>query len=620
MRRRTAASLCCWVGSPWSRLFGIGAAAAILGQVGTATAQPAGEQTVGVTTTTAADTAGTQPTTAPATAAPATVPPTAPDPNAVPAAQTAPPPTAPNTVAPTATAPAAPPPSSVEVEEPLLTNDELSVAGYMPGYRRYTALGMSPHVPNNDAFAGGVTPEFGAPKSVEDWSFKYSGYMNLSLQPSIYKRHNVLQGQNAWAFHTPPMTIDEYASFTSTATIPGNWVNLNFQYGNSKVKAVMSIDTWNPSSPTTYYQLGSQYFINNAYLSYTPQTIAGVRLGVNAGMFAVSYGNLSRYGSGIYVNQIAGLLRGIGEVVMAEYDLTDKLTLTAEHGIMTPRNGRVPDNIISGPVNGYIRPTWPAAWVHHAHAGFVLKTEPRLQVQAHYIKNWAQDERVQMAFDNPVTRQMNETDIRDGSISIYAADARLISETYGYLAAGIAYLDMKYAYPIKGVLTYGGDGENLSDRWLGLPANGTGQMLVTAINYGASLGKIVAAPRQFAGDGPDIAINAGFHWATTRQDFEAWNRRNRYKGGIDALYTFLRNVGVGARVDAVIPNSKDMDETFYVLATRIQLKTDWTSREQINLIYARWFYGSHTRNEGTGERTPERLDSQLLALNFNIWW
>jgi hypothetical protein len=475
MRRRTATSLCCWVGSPWSRLFGIGAAAAILGQAGIVTAQPAGEQTVGVTSTTAADAKETQPTT-PAAALPVAVAPAVAATNAVPETQTQAPaasPVAPN-AAPAAVTPTAAASPSVEVEEPLLTNDELSVAGYMPGYRRYSALGMSPHVPNNDAFAGGVTPEFGAPKSVEDWSFKYSGYMNLSLQPSIYKRHRVLDGQNTWAFHTPPMTIDEYASFTSTATIPGNWVNLNFQYGNSKVTAIMSIDTWNPSSPTTYYQLGSQYFINNAYLSYTPQTVAGVRLGVNAGMFAVTYGNLSRYGSGIYVNPIAGLLRGIGEVVMAEYDLTDKLTLTAEHGIMTPRNGRVPDNIISGPVNGYIRPTWPAAWVHHAHAGFVLKTEPRLQVQAHYIKNWAQDERVQMAFDNPVTRQMNETDIRDGSISIYAADARLISETYGYLAAGVAYLDMKYAYPIKGVLTYGGDGENLSDRWLGLSANGTG--------------------------------------------------------------------------------------------------------------------------------------------------
>ncbi len=626
MRRRTATSICCWVGSPWPRLIGIGAAAAVLGQVVPAAAQTAGKQTVGVAKTTTAESSPTTPAEPPiatANTAPAEpTPATAVAPNA--AAETAPVVPVEAAAAPPTTAPvAAPPaiaPTSTEVAEPLLTEDELTVAGYMPGYRRYAGLGMSPHAPATDAFAGGITPEYGAPKSVDDWSFKYSGYMNLSLQPSIYKRRNVLPGQDTWTFHTPPMTIDEYYSFTSTSTVPGNWVNLNLQYGNSKVKAITSIDTWNPSQPTTYNQLGSQYFINNAYLSYTPQSVGGVRLGINAGMFSVTYGALSRYSSGIYVNPVAGLLRGIGEIVTAEFDLTDKVTFTAEHGVMTPRNGRAPNNTISAPVNGYLRPTWPAAWIHHAHAGFFTKTEPRIQLQLHYIKNWSQDERVQTALDNGVTRQMNEADIKDGSISIYAADAKLISDVYGYLAAGVAYLDMKHAYPVKGVMTYGGDGETLGDRWLGLPADGTGQMLVAAINYGVSLGKIVALPRQFAGDGPDIFVNAGFHWATTWQNFDAWNRRDRYKGGVDALYTFLKNVGLGARFDTVVPNSKDMDETFHVLATRLQFKTDWNSHEQINLIYARWFYGSHTRNEGTGERTPERLDSQLLALNFNMWW
>ena len=145
-------------------------------------------------------------------------------------------------------------------------------------------------------------------------------------------------------------------------------------------------------------------------------------------------------------------------------------------------------------------------------------------------------------------------------------------------------------------------------------------MLVAAVNYTVSLGKIVAQPQAFNGDGPDIVVNTGFHWATTWQDYEKWNRRDRYKGAVDALYTFIRYLGVGCRFDTVVPNSKDMDETFYVLAPRIQLKTDWTSREALNIMYARWFYGSKTRNEGTGERTPERLDNQLLALNINLWW
>jgi hypothetical protein len=622
MRRRTAASI------SWPRLIGIGAAAVVIARPNNASAQAAGEATVGVVSTNSAEEPKTTAAPAPAeraqsgqaaqpgqAAAPDTTAAT-PATTLVPAAAAAP-----EAVQAPAGAQTAPSATSTEVGEKLLTEDELSVAGYMPGYRRYVGLGTSPFTPRHDAFAGGITPAYGAPKSVEDWSFKWSGYMNLTLQPTLYKRRNVIDGQSGTTFHTLPMTIDEYASFTSTNTVPGNWVNLNFQYGTPKVAAITSIDTWVPSAPTTYYQLGAQYFINNAYLSYSPAAIGGVRLHMNAGYFGVSYGWLSRYGSGIYVNPIAGLLRGTGETLSAEFDLSDKVTITAEHGIMTPRNGRVPDNVISGPVNGYIRPTWPAAWIHHAHAGVVLKTEPRLQLQVHYIHNWSQDERVQTVRDNPVTRQMNEANIPDGRIRVFAADARMISDLYGYLAAGVAFIDTKDAYPLHGLTTYGGEGENLSDRWLGVGAYGTGRMLVAAVNYGFSVGKLVAHPRPFNGDGPDIVINTGFHWATTwLEDKNPWNNRNRYKGGIDAIYTFLRNVGFGARFDGVVPNSKDMEETFYVLATRIQFKTDWTSREQINLIYAKWFYGSHTRNEGTGERTPERLDSSMLALNFNMWW
>jgi hypothetical protein len=79
-------------------------------------------------------------------------------------------------------------------------------------------------------------------------------------------------------------------------------------------------------------------------------------------------------------------------------------------------------------------------------------------------------------------------------------------------------------------------------------------------------------------------------------------------------------MGVGLRVDHIAPNSYDSGETYNVLAPRLQFKTDWSSRETLSLIYGKWFYGSRTRNEGTGLRTPDRLDDNLFALNFNMWW
>lgn len=521
------------------------------------------------------------------------------------------------------------PPLAKPVEtEPLLTEDELSVAGYMPGYRRYDGLGLSPHVPRVGGLPGGITPSFGAPNRADDWTFRWTGSMNISLQASSNTRRRLAPGQGSTVYHTPPMTIEEWASFTSTSSVPGNWVGMTFQYGNSKVTAITSIDTYNPTQPTTYYQMGSQYFINNSYLSISPGSIGGIRFHVDAGFYSKAYGNLSRYGGGVYTNPITGLIRGVGEAISAEYDLSDKVTLKLEHGLMTARNGWIANNIISSPINGYNRTTWPAAWIHHGHAGFLVKGDTQYELQLHYIHNWSQDERVEWSFDNPVTRQLNETNIPDGRIQVFGMDARAIDDVYGYLSAGVAFVRMNHAFPLKGLMTYGGDGENIADRWLGLPANGTGSVVVAAVNYTVSLGKIVAHPQAFNGDGPDIIINTGFHWATSLVDYKKtlwgdesnWNHRNRYKGAIDGLYTLFRYLGVGCRFDTVVPNSKDMDETFYVLAPRIQLKTDWTSREALNLMYARWFYGSKTRNEGTGERTPERLDNQLLALNFNLWW
>ncbi len=498
--------------------------------------------------------------------------------------------------------------------------DELAVAGYMPGYRRHVGLGMSPHAPRVGSALHGTTPSYAAPNRMDDWTFKWSGFMTMSLQTSIDQRPRTVDGQNETVLHTPPTTIDDYGSFVSTATVPGNWLGMSFSYGNPRVTAVTSIDTWNPSRPTTYYQLGSQYFINNAYLQITPGSVAGFAVKWNVGMFSASYGMLGRYGGGIYVNPIAGQIRGIGETLILSRPLSERLTLTLEHGLMTNRNGRAPDTVIASSANGWIRPSWAAAFIHHGHARLELKGDTTYQLEVHVLHNWANDDRVQTAEDNPVTREIDETDIPDGHVTSYAADLRAIDDAYGMLAVGAAYVTARASFPVKGLTTYGGDGEQLTQRWWGIPSYGTGKLLVLGANYSLSVAKLVLHPKSFGGDAPDIVLNAGVHVARTSTSYAPFDGRWRHKYGLDALYTLTRHLGVGARLDRVVPSSKNADETFHVLAGRLQLKTDWTSREAIQLIYAKWFYGDATRNEGTGERTPERMDDQLLALNFNMWW
>lgn len=512
------------------------------------------------------------------------------------------------------------PATAPEARAPQASKDELSPAGYIPGYRRYTGLGLSPYTPRVGGLPGGVTPGYGAPMPDHDWSFKWSGYMSASLQLSVDHRPIPARGQNETTYHVPPTTIDEYASFVGTATVPGNWVGMNFTYGKEAVSATVSIDTWNPTRPTTYYQIGSQYFINNMFLTFRPPPLGDLRLRFLVGYFSGSYGNLGQYGNGIYTGVMTGSPRGVGETTIAEYDLGESVTAVVEHGIMGARDGKVPDDIVPLSETRYANPVWPAAWVHHAHAGVILDGEPQIQLQAHYLTNWSQDDSTEFDRDNIQTWAIDESDVKDGRITVLGFDARMNSGTFGYLAAAVSHVRGDHAYPLRGLTTYGGEGEHLTERWWGVDTVGTGTLLVFGINYQVSLGKIVAYPTPFGGDGPDIVINTGLHVVKVGSEYEPFDGRVRHKYGADVLYTFLQYMGAGVRFDRVVPNSRDSEETFHVLAPRLVFKTDWTSHEALQLIYAKWFYGPRTRNEGTGERTPERLDDELYALNFNMWW
>ena len=86
-------------------------------------------------------------------------------------------------------------------------------------------------------------------------------------------------------------------------------------------------------------------------------------------------------------------------------------------------------------------------------------------------------------------------------------------------------------------------------------------------------------------------------------------------------YTFLPFMGAGARFDRVVPSSKDSQETFHVLAPFLQWKSDWTSHDTLTLSYVKWFLGAHTHIDGKYPRyTQRKIDDQMIALNFNMWW
>ena len=520
-------------------------------------------------------------------------------------------------------------PANQQPEPAQLTKDEVPDPGYLPGYRRVPSLGLSPYTPAVGAFPGGLTPGFGAPMPPSDWTFEFTGFMNMSAQYGISKRPDPAPGQSSTVFHVPPQTVDEYQSFVGTATVPGNWVQMNFRYGNRDVSANLTLSTWNPSQPTTYYQLGSQGFVNNAFLNYNLPPLQRLKLHAMVGYFFNNYGNLGPYTAGIYQMPYVGGVRGIGEVVGGEYPLTPQVSFVLEDGFMGNRNGRAPAGIEAANPNGSADPLFSSSYIHHIHFGVIRKTDVTLQATLHWMVNWAQDDRPQYDVngnpmqDNMVTRGINEAHIPDGRIDVFGLDARMIHPIFGLLALGASHIDARNSWPLRGLLTFGGEGQQLTERWLGNDTQGTGKIDVAGINWSASLGRILSAPKPFDANGPDVALNVGAVVATTDTASPGFSGRTRYKFGGDALYAFSPYMAIGGRVDRVVPNSKDSAETFHVVAGRLVFKTDWQSRESIMLLYARWFYGDHTHPEYsslTNNLPLPRLDDQLIALNVNIYW
>lgn len=534
-------------------------------------------------------------------------------------------------------APAGQPPAA----EPILTQDELEGAGYVPGYRAYQGLSLSPFSPRVGAAPSGIAPGYAAPMPFGQWTLRYNGFLSASFQSSIGERTSPLPGQSTVVFHVPPQTLDEYASFLGTNTMPGQWVAMNFTYGNGTVTANLSLNTWNPTDPTTYYQIGSQLFVNVAYLEYTVPPLGKWQLRFRAGYFGPFYGNLGEYGPGMYTNSLVGSPRGVGEQTIVEYRLGPTMTLFFEHGIMGSRNGDIPYNVIPDGGNGGANPVYPSSWVHHAHLALRRTGDVEVRTGLHYLYNWAQDDRAQQPMDNPTTREINEAYIKDGSLTVLGWDATVRKSTWGALGAGASYVRGENAYPVRGLYTFGGDGATLTDRWWGPMSGGTGRLFVGGLNYGTSVGRMLRP--SYSADAPDIAINAGLivaYTTTTTQtlpgtgsvngpvaigplpaDADTFNHRWRYKFGVESIYSFLPWMSAALRADRVAPNSKDSEETFYVLAPRLMFRTNWVTRETFTITYAKWFYGPHSHGEaGSTVSGDVGFDSQLIAFNANMWW
>jgi hypothetical protein len=497
--------------------------------------------------------------------------------------------------------------------------DQPYPSGYIAGDRRALGLGLSPYAPQTPALPGGLTIPPGGVPPPDEWTFGFRGFMSAALRASAGSRENATTDQNTMTLHTLPRIVDSYGAFEGTNNPQGSWVDLTFDYGNSVVAAHVKVTTWKPNGAVDWTAVGSQNFVDEAYLTYQVIPSGPFKLKWTTGAFRNIYGGLAQYSVGQYNAQIVGMPFGLGETLTATYDVNDTYTLHLEHGLMG-RLGKVPAGVVPTLQNGGANPAYPSSWVNHLHGGLAIRGDIPLVIGLHYLRNWAQDERDQQS-DYPRTYWIDLLHRPDPSMDIFGADARIMDSWLGNFAVAVSHADAHYADLLTGLNYFGTyTGEMLTKRFLGPRGGGTGQMLVAGAEYSLGWGRLLRHPEGFDGNAPDLTTSVFADVVSISSKDPDADGKKMYKFGSEVTYRFFPWLAASGRADYVVPNSKDSLESFAVISPKLIFKTAWITHEQVTLSYSHWFYGAHTHAEFADDYTRGQLDPDMYSLTFGMWF
>ena len=538
--------------------------------------------------------------------------------------------------APAPAAAAAPAPETAPAVSPGAPVPAAPAAGPKKGSG--PALGLSPEAPGQGG-AAALAPSEAVPAAAEEaptgeWKFDVTGYFRAPLRmswgppttpaPSV----NGMPSPNAGTqFRTPPLVPDaNYIDWRYTNSFVGPWTELNFHYGNDRVKSTVQIASYNLTD-SGYRRLESNLGINEAFLTLSfPEVInENGRLTVLAGGFTNRYGAAGRYDAGKYETYLFGRTHIAGETVTLDYDVGD-WTLEVEQGFggklePIPFYGAPegPGDLNMGNANRDL-PIWqpypgPVAqestFVNHLHVGAVFKKE--LILGLHYIDVFANDNERAGSFDNMmVSFEGRPTTESKPSIVITGGDAKLIGGVLGEGYLGYSHLSatnaMYIADAIEVLHSFGG--WQLHDNYfgpLGFNQPVTGTIDSVEMQYSFSFGQYFHYPQAFWGDGPDLIATVfgmynHIHSPVTpgltiplnplaHPDADGSGHINKLKFGAELNYVPLPWLGLGGRYDSVQPDLDDGSQSFSVISPRIIFRTAFVTHEQVMLQYSRYFYG-----------------------------
>jgi hypothetical protein len=546
----------------------------------------------------------------------------------------------------------APPPPAVPVPAP-----EKKKTGVGPG------LLLSPDTPQ---VGGRVTspaepPPVVAPEPSAEWKFEVTGYFRAPMRfswgpaltsPGVDEFGDPLPPSLAGTqLRTPPLVPDaNYIDWRYTNSFVAPWTELNFKYGNDRVKAQVQIASYNLTDPG-YRRLESNLGINQAFITLLWPEFANnesLHLTLTVGGFTNRYGAAGRYDAGKYETYLFGRTHVAGATVNLAWDVSDDLTLQIEGG-GGAKLEPIPYYGAPGPSNQprTSLPMWEpypgprpqeSAFLAHLHLGAVLKRQ--WIFGAHFINVFANDNERSTAFTTqtfntyctPSTiatmpavcgRPYNESRPR---IMVYGLDIKQLHQWIGDGYLGFSVVDAKNAIylgdAIEVLHSFGG--WQLHDNYFGPPGGTdlvTGKIYSTLAQYSLSFGQLLWHPQAFWGQGPDLVLTVFGMFNYIDIDTAAggntmFDGRKKLKFGAEMTYLPLEWFGVGFRGDVVQPNLDNSNTNFSVFSPRLIFRTAFVTHEQIMIQYSRYFTGSEVEGQfpynsqpGGGMISPSPLNN-----------
>jgi hypothetical protein len=564
----------------------------------------------------------------------------------------------------TADPPAAPAPAATPAPTPAAAEapkDEavVNMGGNVAATKR-TSLAASP------TSRGGVE----SAEASSEWKTDFHGYFRVPFRMGVGARpaparldpstlaepetNDLAAGQSETTLHAPIIPDGQYLSWQSTSHNRSDWAELFFGIGNSWAKATVGIQGYN-FTDASFNMPETQYGIGQAFVTIAPDLgYENFRLSLKVGAYQDKYGAAGKYDAGEFDTYLFGRTHALGETLRVEYDITDSMGLWFEKGV----GGKRPDP--SSFNNSRF------TMLAHGHAGLNFGSD--MQFSTHFLYSWAQEEDRPYDVSKPETQYANSVvDFPDGNMWVAGLDARFDLGAFGYLYAGYAHLGAKDAlvvgraletihasgggeYQLGVVDNYFGPGcvAGGEDPYANVPpvyadrtgalvgpgsvpfpvgcSRGTGTVDTLLAQYEFSLTNFLQMSEEggqkFWGEGSDFKVVLYGMLNKVSSDYRptdktVWGPTDgnlKLKYGADLQYHATPSVTAAVRFDRLQPNSEIPEQSFAILSPRIELQSNWVTRERITFQYSRYLYNQRECANAPSPAEPARFRNTGSAL------